>query len=496
MTATAQQRALATDPSTTAETLFELAAAEPELWPAIAVHPNVYPGLLDWMHEYGLPRASAGVEDVPESLGRGAGEPAATAERPLVTSSDEPRAEPTVEPIIASLVSSAAPRTPTTRQWRRPSRRVLALSIGGLMAAVLAVVLVMTLVVAPAQRAAEEEATAQQKYDAAVELFHTAVKECNARNVGFDGVLRVAKSALETDPATMAEPQLIEDLAATIEEREGTPHCESPQMASTAAEIAAQRRMVNDSADALRVATAALTRAISSVTESVSAKSAAEAAAAAEAQRQADAAAAAARTWTMTSPEGFTYTLRIDVGAPTLTQSWRGAPPGYSECGSGVNQQSCIDYTIAEVCPGFDPATMIAVPVTVTTTATTAGFPTRMSANISIGTSGKYRGPNAAPQGAINTATAYSDGPSCQTLTNIDRSIGVSWPDEVAAGETRTFEFAIVLAQWKTPNAPNGDPALLDWIAVWPSTTTAIDSSVTYSPSGPSGVVTLNNQPR
>jgi hypothetical protein len=58
MAASAEQIALAADPSTDAQTLADLAHAESELWPAIAAHPNAYPGLIDWMHENGLTDAA------------------------------------------------------------------------------------------------------------------------------------------------------------------------------------------------------------------------------------------------------------------------------------------------------------------------------------------------------------------------------------------------------------------------------------------------------
>jgi hypothetical protein len=58
MAATPKQTSLAADPSTDAQTLADLAHAEPELWPTIAAHPNAYAGLIDWMHENGLSETS------------------------------------------------------------------------------------------------------------------------------------------------------------------------------------------------------------------------------------------------------------------------------------------------------------------------------------------------------------------------------------------------------------------------------------------------------
>jgi hypothetical protein len=43
----------AQDPATTADRLQELAAADPATWPAIAVHPRAYDGLLQWIGTHG-----------------------------------------------------------------------------------------------------------------------------------------------------------------------------------------------------------------------------------------------------------------------------------------------------------------------------------------------------------------------------------------------------------------------------------------------------------
>jgi len=52
MTATPEQHAEALDPATSPAGLAVL-ATEPELWPAIAAHPNAYPDLLDYLGQYG-----------------------------------------------------------------------------------------------------------------------------------------------------------------------------------------------------------------------------------------------------------------------------------------------------------------------------------------------------------------------------------------------------------------------------------------------------------
>jgi len=46
--------ALLADPTLPAQTLADLAAQHRELWPQIAAHPNVYPGLIEWMMAQGF----------------------------------------------------------------------------------------------------------------------------------------------------------------------------------------------------------------------------------------------------------------------------------------------------------------------------------------------------------------------------------------------------------------------------------------------------------
>jgi hypothetical protein len=68
MAATPEQTSLAADPSTDAQTLADLAHAEPDLWPAIAAHPNAYPGLIDWMHENARPEAPVDADSATDSV--------------------------------------------------------------------------------------------------------------------------------------------------------------------------------------------------------------------------------------------------------------------------------------------------------------------------------------------------------------------------------------------------------------------------------------------
>jgi hypothetical protein len=104
MAATPSQTLLAADPSTDAQTLADLAHAEPELWPAIAAHPNAYPGLIDWMHENGLPE---------ESLDVGS----ATNSSSAATNTGQAAASVGPEAPFAPI-APIAPRLPTSRRLR------------------------------------------------------------------------------------------------------------------------------------------------------------------------------------------------------------------------------------------------------------------------------------------------------------------------------------------------------------------------------------------
>ena len=49
------------DPSTTAADLSVIAQTHPSLRTTVALHPNAYPGLLDWLDNLGDPTVSAAV---------------------------------------------------------------------------------------------------------------------------------------------------------------------------------------------------------------------------------------------------------------------------------------------------------------------------------------------------------------------------------------------------------------------------------------------------
>lgn len=83
----------AQDPATPAARLAEIAAADPALGAEVAVHPNTYPELLDWIAQYGDDRARAAV---------------AARRQPVAD------AAPPAVPIVAPVDPFAAPTAPHT----------------------------------------------------------------------------------------------------------------------------------------------------------------------------------------------------------------------------------------------------------------------------------------------------------------------------------------------------------------------------------------------
>lgn len=124
----------AIDPAATGEQLSALAAQHPELHTAIALHPNAYDGLLDWIASYGDDAAKAAV-DYRRSL---AAAPVATAGPAAPVAPPPPR-------VLPEFAAAAAPADPVmvpaaSVSATKPKRRLKAPVI-----AVVAVALVLAL---------------------------------------------------------------------------------------------------------------------------------------------------------------------------------------------------------------------------------------------------------------------------------------------------------------------------------------------------------------
>jgi len=99
------------NPALTGQDLMDIAYAYPALGATVARHPSVYPGLLDWLKQYGLPDAQAAAS------GQGASETPAAA--PVAPAAEWPPASssagssmPADYTVLASAPSDAAPPTP------------------------------------------------------------------------------------------------------------------------------------------------------------------------------------------------------------------------------------------------------------------------------------------------------------------------------------------------------------------------------------------------
>lgn len=465
MAATAEQTALAADPGTDARTLAELAHAEPELWPLIAVHPNVEPALVEWIRQHEPPHT------------------------PPVTSNP-----PSTRPAAASGPTPA--RTPTSLLERMSRRAKILTGVG-----IVAVALIAALVVAPQLRAGKAAAASAKAADqaraTAVSAFDTASLGCASANKAMTAAQKDAQAAAATDPATMDDPKLLDRLVAGMKDAQAVTACTAPTQASDTGSIQAQADDLGKAASAVQSAANILADQVASVAGSVqnkknaaaqaaqAASDAATAAALAEQQAK-DAAATAARTWHFTSNDGYTFDVTLQAGAPVTDDSFTYAPAGSSGCNINPlpGQTKCETVKLAGVCTDFDPSTMIAVPVTATFTATTKGFDTTLAGNFAIRSNGTYQGSDATASSQVELATVYSDGGHClkPNGSGAGPTMGVSWDTPAKTGTTETHHFDVILQKWRTPAAPSGDRALLDYLTVTLGNTTVSGTTTTYTP--------------
>lgn len=469
MTASPEQAALLADPATSAATLQSLAAADPELWPAIAAHPNVYPDLLTWMHENGLAQTPLADETAPDVVGDPLPEePAAEAEEAEPDAEPEPEAperevghphEPIPTEARTAELPPAYQSTPAGpasdpfvwRAWVSDHRKILIAVGGGVAVAVLVLVLVVNLIVLPQQVAAKAAAEAAAALETAIDDFGDAAQACEDVNRTYERVLQNAEAKTTVDPTTLADPVILDDLRTSIDDAEGLEPCVSPTVAEETYEIEEQTRLVLNDVRRIDVVVDSVNSAMNAVDRSIALQQQAAADAAAAAAAAAEAAERAARTWTMSDPQGYGFTATLDIGAPTTTYSGS----------TGSLTESGISYELGDAC-GFDPAVDIAVPVTLRVTATTQGFDTDVSALVTVTQSGRVATPH-----EIVVEGYFSDGPACQTPTYGSTILnGVHWNEPLETGASATHTFMVIIREWKTPATPNGDSAFFDNVSM------------------------------
>ena len=194
------------DPQTPALTLSEIAQGNPDLWVAIAHHPNAYPGLLDWLSGVG-----------------GADVRAAVAQR-LAQSA------PTAGPAADEHTTPAADHVPTAaRPGKRRLTRGLKVLIGvGATVVVIVVALAVTLaLVLPQRNASSDFTTAASAYtDAQAQLVQT---------------LHDARSTLSNVPdGQVADPGIRNRFDAATANAANLVSAQVPAKADTIAGVAAQ----------------------------------------------------------------------------------------------------------------------------------------------------------------------------------------------------------------------------------------------------------------
>lgn len=161
-------------------------------------------------------------------------------------------------------------------------------------------------------------------------------------------------------------------------------------------------------------------------------------------------------TWRMESSKGYSYDLRM-----VLDPATDGGTIG--------------EHNIGVACD-FDPARDVVIPGRLIATATTEGFPTSISASLIMQkqTNSEYSGQGVTPQqddGRLSIEQYFMDGPKCTSGSSTGSWVGsgtfaVRWPDPVENGDSVQSRFAIIVKDVYTPNTPEGDPELLDWIEV------------------------------
>lgn len=291
-----QASAAVADPATAPGDLMAIAQAFPSLWAGIAKHPNAYSGLLFWLHENGddaVRDAIAAREPSPDFPPPPPPPPQDGNEEASEESSPA-EAEAHEDPesaIPADTDTSPVPKNPTPQatspklSWMSTpkGKKILIGSGAALLAIILSVVLIITLVVIPHKHAEEaaaaEQARLEQEHQTAVDAFTKASDACVQANQSLSEAISHAQQTAKTDPETLDDPTLIDDLNQAIAAAQALQLCKPPTMADDTATIQQQTADIDTTTKNLSDAASKLTAADQSVPASVQAKQEQEAAA-------------------------------------------------------------------------------------------------------------------------------------------------------------------------------------------------------------------------
>lgn len=198
-------------------------------------------------------------------------------------------------------------------------------------------------------------------------------------------------------------------------------------------------------------------------------------------------------TWSLESASGYTEKVSVAVGDVMTGTELEGVSFSYHSTVDGMDGSIPLD----NVC-SVDPDSDAVIPVTVTATSTTAGFQAYLSYTVgAFDTSdSEYVAPTSMDSAdRFETANAYSGGDtSCRSLTR--EGAGAHWSTPVDQGGTRTDLFYVVVHDYRTPAAPDGDAPVLGLIRLIPYASSA-ESSVDsggeqYAPSDLETLIALD----
>lgn len=158
----------------------------------------------------------------------------------------------------------------------------------------------------------------------------------------------------------------------------------------------------------------------------------------------------------ISSPNGYSFDLTLAVDKPTT---------------GGENGE----HVIGSVCD-FDSNVDIAIPVKMTVTATTESFATPINAHVIAHHASDldYAGSGVAPMrddDRLRVEEYYSSSSECRTwsTTNLygygqPEAAGAKWDTPIEQGQQGVHYFTVIVKNFRNPNTPDGDTALLDYI--------------------------------